>query len=111
MSSYFLGESKCYISALLGSNMLLRIDDGYLTRVEDNPIYNIPPHVRVSNIEGALFPRKCIGTNLNLHVMTKSYTITKFDDGLASMPIRDKRVDDCSVEELLYAIQSKMGIV
>lgn len=116
MSKLFLGDSKCYISALLGSDMLLRVDEGNLRQVEMRPIYDIDPMEYYHHSEFEFFrpiPLKIIGCDLTLNIRTgpAAYTITRFDDGLASMPISDKRVGDCEVEELLYAIQKKMGIV
>lgn len=111
--SYLFGDSKCYISALLGSDMLLRIESGSLRQVEMRPIYDIEPGSLYCENTLMAYKSSIIGCDLTLNIRTgpNAYTITKFYDGLASMPISDKRVGDCNVEELLYAIQKKMGIV
>jgi len=105
----YFGDTKCYISALLGSDTLLRVDGGSLRSVETRTAYcdidlrDVTGH-RMSAIRG-------LDLTLNIRTEPEAYTITRFDEGLASIPIGDKRVRDCSVEELLYSIQNMIGIV
>ena len=106
--NYYFGAAKCNISALLGSECLLRVDNGVLNQINFHPIYDIDPsHCYIE------YTPKLIGNNLILEIITgpDAYSIEKLKCDCDTLPIGDKRVDDCTVNELLFAIQKKMGLI
>lgn len=74
-------------AALLGTQ-LIRVQDGYLTSL--------------SHQFGS-----CDGSSLSLEIYNARVRIENVEFN-HSIPIGDKRVDDCTIEELLFAVKHKL---
>jgi len=75
-------------AALLGSQ-LIRVQDGYLSSLSH----------RFGNYDGS---------SLSLEIYNARVRIENVEFNYYSIPIGDKRVDDCTIEELLFAVKHQL---
>jgi len=111
MTKLFLGSPIVSFAALIGDNVI-RIKDGRLKQIEQIPIYS-PPIESLSIGYGLQFssiPHELIGNKINLNIETSlgGFEWCHYTEPISTLPIGDKRVDDCTIEELLFAVKHKL---
>jgi hypothetical protein len=110
--TFIIGDKESlFLSALIGDRAVLSIKGGTILSVEQNfNHYSRLYHQDLSVYHPDLFSYMDIG--LKIRVFDReNYQITQFDEKLNGMPIGNKPVDECTIDELLFAIQTKMKIL
>jgi len=107
----FLGSPSVSFAALIGDKVI-RVKNGKLHETEHRPIY-VPPiddrGIKFDNFF-SVFHREIVGSELIINIETGigAFEISHYDEPLSGLPIGDKRVDDCTIEELLFAVKHKL---
>lgn len=111
MTKIILGSASVSFAALIGDNVI-RVKNGKLKRIEQIPIYFPPVDLHFIG-NGPFFsslPHDIVGSELNLNIETKlgGFEWCHYNEPIDALPIGDKRVDDCTIEELLFAVKHKL---
>jgi len=112
MTKLFLGSPTVSFAALIGDNVI-RIKDGKLKQIEQRPIYDVIISGNYNYMDPSCIPDRfpvCIGNTINLNIKTPvgGFELCHYTEPINALPIGDKRVDDCTIEELLFAVKHKL---
>jgi len=93
-------------AGLIGNDTILRVTDGTLCELVQS--FDPPEMIRDGFGISHYIEKQRSWLELKIITNYEGYSLTRNVDPYERLPIADKRVDDCSIEELLFAVKHKL---
>ena len=93
-------------AGLIGNDTILRVTDGTLCGLVQR--FDPPEVVYDYRGEPIVVGVGKVWLELKIAVGSNGYSLARGNDPYNCLPIGDKRVDDCTIEELLFAVKHKL---
>lgn len=93
-------------AGLIGNDTIMRVTDGTLVSLSQQ--FDPPKVVYDCLGKTHRLGDQRVWLDLEIAVGSNGYSLNRGTDPYECLPIGDKRVDDCTIEELLFAVNHKL---